>query len=557
MAESDMSVERQGRSDLSRTDEFFVPSSIATMFWRPRFLVDSPAMLHTPFLFWLISAEAPRRLAVCGAPDGAVFFALCQALDKQNIMAQCQWFGGWTDGDGRKLLPEPPKPLRDHAALIYDDIAELTASVAPKDALGALRPGSLDLLFVDLAGQPEIDEEGWLQCLKDTGLLLLHGTRASQDVAREDLEIFLSDKNKIEFQIGDGLTVVLKEKGRSARLETLLRVCADGYIPGDIALFFTRLGQGVHSTAKEAAVSAELAKARSALKAASAKHDEAVSELEPLRKLVDERGRKLSELHTALYETEQRRVQAEDRAQAEEAEAQRSEELAALTRQLSDLEAAHAEELFRASAAQDLRFEEIAELTRQLSSVRDDKTALEAAHAAELSRANAAQDLRFEEIAELTRQLSSVQAEKEALEATQAEGLARAEAAEARRLDEGEELRRQLSSVQAEKEALEAAYAEFRSRAEAARTRRFEELAELTRQAEAMRAKVGEKDAEIASIKAEQGAFWQKIESAQSLHDELAQLREENKALKEGNEALLNSTSWRVTSPLRALRRGF
>jgi hypothetical protein len=334
------------------------------MFWRPRFLVDTPAMLHTAFLFWLVAAETPRRLAVCGAPDGAVFFALCQALDKHNIMAHNQWFGGWKDATSHNLLTTPPKLLRDHANLLYNDIATLTASVDPSEAAGSLRPNSLDLLFIDLTEQLPIKQNNWLQCLNDTGLLLLHGTLLQRGKTRQDLEDFLAGKNKIEFQIGDGLTIVLKDKARSARLKSLLDVCADGDVPGEIALFYTRLGQGVHAEAKEVVLSTHLAKTRASLSARDKQQSETEIELSSLRKLVDDRNRSLSELQTALLESEQKREQRETAADKLQSS------LDALQTAKATLEQSYAENKARSEAAQSLRFEEIAELTRQLEAMR-------------------------------------------------------------------------------------------------------------------------------------------------------------------------------------------
>ena len=476
-----MNIEQKGRANLSRTDDFFVPSSIATMFWRPRFLVDDPAMLHTAFLFWLVAAETPKRLAVCGAPDGAVFFALCQALDKHNIMAHNQWFGGWKDTASHKLLPTPPKLLRDHANLLYNDIATLTASVDPSEAAGSLRPNSLDLLFIDLTEQLSINQNNWLQCLKDTGLLLLHGTLSQQGETQQDLEDFLAGKNKIEFQIGDGLTIVLKDKARSARLESLLHVCADGGVPGEIALFYARLGQGIHAEAKETTLSTHLAKTRASLKALEKQQSETEKELSSLRKLVDDRGRTLSELQTSLFEAEQKLKQGEEAAD---------------------------------------------KLQSRLDALQADKATLEQVHAEDNARTEAEQSLRLDEIAELTRQLSSLQAEKTAIEQAHAEDNARTETEQSQRLDEIAELTRQLSNLQAKKTALEKARAQDKARSDADQSLRFEEIAVLTRQLEVMRKSLEKKDTEVTS-------------------------------LKEDKEALLNSTSWRVTSPLRKLRRRF
>ncbi len=552
-----MSLEQHNRTDISRTDGFFVSSSLETMFWRPRFLVDSPAMLHVPFLFWLVAAETPRRLAVCGGQDGAVFFALCQALDKQNVFAQCQLFGGWKDSKGEALLTSAPKPLRDHAAQIYDDIAELVPAVEVGDAFDLIRPGSLDLLFVDLDRDPGTDPDTWLACLNETGVLLLHGTKARQRDQHKKLERFLDDKPKIEFQAGSGLTIVLKQGPRSARLQTLLSICSDGIVPGEIALFFNRLGQGMHLAGVEAETTIQLAKVRTSLKQAQEKQAQSEEEVSSMRALLDERGRKLSELQTFSFDAEQSLLKSEatqselqarleavqaEKAALEEAQALRFDEIAALTRKLEALQL----EKTTMEEAQ-------TELTLSLDALRKDKTELEKKHAEELRRHEEAQATRFDEIAALTKQLSASQSDKAALEKAHAEDMKRAEKAQAK-------LKASLKAAQDEQAELRAAQAQEKQRSEEAQAARFEETAELTRQLEKMRAQLDEKDVAFSALEAEKSSLSQRLENLEAVQrttkEDLERLQSENRALQDHNDALLNSTSWRVTSPLRKIRRG-
>ena len=48
------------------TLDIVTPQAIRTLFWRPRFLADEPALDHLPLLFWLTEAVAPACIVDLG-----------------------------------------------------------------------------------------------------------------------------------------------------------------------------------------------------------------------------------------------------------------------------------------------------------------------------------------------------------------------------------------------------------------------------------------------------------------------------------------------------------
>lgn len=420
-------------------DEMFSHSAASMMYWSPRFLIASPAAFHVPFLFWLIDCVQPRHLAVQGEADGMACLALCQALDKLNLPAKCDWYGGWKSPGTTTLRPELPPALTRQAQL-YNDLLNPMLQVSPEDALQAVRPASLDMLLVDASVlEEDCQPEEWLARLKETGILLIHRLSGLQGETRGQIEAFLQEQRVIDLPGGESLILVAKGNQHPPRLEKFLTLCAEADMPAALSLFMRRQGEAAAAVARDSSLTGNL-------QAAKAQNKTAKEEINALRTALEKRGQRLSALQVTAAQTAQ------------------------------DLEAAQAQNQ-RYEQEQTIRFDEIADLTGKLQA---QETALEAATqtAQELQslrdenqRYKQEQACRFDEIASLTNQIQN----RDKTHFTD-------------------------------------------------QNARFEEIANLTKMLETAR-------------------------------KQLNQLKTDNHALQEHNTALLNSTSWRLTAPIRALKK--
>lgn len=408
-----------------RADDFFAPATVETLFWRPRFLRDTPLMAHVPFLFWIVAALQPRQVATCGVGAGVAHFAFCQGMDKQNIPGRCHGLGIWGGASGKPGALEVPKALNDHGGQFYNDVSTLSAVADSYAILQSLRSHSLDLLFVDLCElgdteQPSYDE--WLERLKPNGVLILHGIEALAERPSQlsRIDAFLKGRERLEFRSGKGLAVVPLGEAHPPRLQALLKVCPSGEVPGEVDLFFRRLGQGLEAVASNAALKPQLSKSRAALKDAEKKAEAVEAEIKNLQEAYEERSRKVAVSQSEVFEyqsklAELQRAKAEHLLEAEKEASSLKESLAAAKAALEVEKRTH--------------LEETAELTRQLEAARQSEvqahSAGEKIHAvkaeldvaqAEITRLSLAMEAqtrtRFEETAALTRMLEDAQSQK-------------------------------------------------------------------------------------------------------------------------------------------------
>lgn len=392
-----------------RSDILFAPATIETMFWRPRFIVDTPQMQHAPFLFWLVAALRPLNVAVFGSGNGAAQFALCQAMDKLNLAGCCLGIGFWADQNTGKAGPVPAT-LRDHASQLYDDIVHWRIESSPREALAAIAPGSLDLLFIDACDLPEGElprAEEWLRVLHRDGVIVVHG-KLSVDDGRN-----LSGKLPvISFPDEQGLVVLTLSDAPPPRLRALQEASDQGTLPGEIGLFFRRLGQGHLAVARQAVTAEENRTLTSTLSDLRRERDEALTLGKEMREAYEARGRKLSELQEEFIERETRLAGFEQQIEANRQEASvlaaklkiereaRSVEVVALAAQMETARQQHEQMLADAKADAGAQVQ-IIELKQEL-----DKARQKSARAgADLERER---KTRFSETAALTRHMESL-----------------------------------------------------------------------------------------------------------------------------------------------------
>ncbi|MFA7668686.1 MAG: class I SAM-dependent methyltransferase [Burkholderiaceae bacterium] len=378
-----------------RADTFFAPATTETLFWRPRFIANTPLMQHVPFLFWLVGAVRPRNLAVCGSGNGVGTFALCQAMDKLNIAGRCLGIGFWSDGEDGKAGPVPAA-LRNHASQLYDDILQWRSETSAREALAGIAPGSLDLLFIDACDLPDGElprAEEWLSALRQDGVIMVHGDPAADGRAGA-VQALSGGRPVISFADEQGLVVLPLGESPPARLRALLEISDHGALPGEIALFFRRLGQGHLAVAQQIEASGQSRKLTSSLSAMRRERDKALNTVKELREAYEARSRKLSDLQAELYDRESRLAEAQPQIEAAQYEASR---LAAELQHTRETEAVTAQA-------------RITELQQDLDKARQATVAAKA----ELARER---ETRFHETAALTRHMESLRHAKQQAEA--------------------------------------------------------------------------------------------------------------------------------------------
>lgn len=351
---------------LQRSDTFFAPATIETMFWRPRFIVNTPLMQHVPFLFWLVGAVRPRSAAVFGAGNGVALFALCQAMDKLNIAGRCLGIGFWTEDDGTKE-DTVPVTLRDHANQLYDDIVDWRCATSPRDALAAIAPGSLDLLFIDacdLRNSQLPSPEEWLKVLHQDGVLVIHGQPSSGQGWAGIVQALSDARPVISFPDEQGLAVLPLSDNQPARLQTLVDISDHGVLPGEIGLFFRRLGQGHLAVARQIDVSLQNQELTSTLSTAQQERDDALNSGAEMREAYNLRSRKLADLQEALFDRDNRLAGIEPQLETAQQE---------ITRLQAELDKSHQSAASAQAALEqerNTRFSETAALVAQMEAAR-------------------------------------------------------------------------------------------------------------------------------------------------------------------------------------------
>lgn len=288
----------------TQVSEFLAPATIRSLFWRPRFAVESKVLVHAPFLFWLTSVIQPRRVAVLGADDGVAHFMFCQSLDKMGTLGRVDGIGLWADEKDKAGCV--PANLADHEESFYEDISMLCAASDIVAAAETLPDDSFDLLFVDLTRfnddvQPGI--EAWQRMLRDGAVLLLHGTNETEIRPRlaGALQKLAERHSMIRFRDGAGLTVVAVGSDMPPRLQNLMSAASGSEMPPEIAVIFRRLGQSIVKDievkgmrSRENAASKELAEVQRSLEKVS-------DELSALQQNYELRSRKLAEAESMLF----------------------------------------------------------------------------------------------------------------------------------------------------------------------------------------------------------------------------------------------------------------
>lgn len=520
----------------TQVGEFLAPTTIRSLFWRPRFVTENPLLLHTPFLFWLTSIVQPRRIAVLGANDGYAHFLFCQAIDKANIHGRVEGFGFWpAEEDDRPA--RLPSLLSDHEQKFYEDASILRPAMNIDSACEQLPEESYDIVFVDLEALPDDENPSaanWRRLLKENAILLLHGTNSHVADSRVStgLAKLRNQAQSIEIRDGKGLSVLVSGKETPERLRNLLKTVDRREIPPEIAVIFRRLGQSLAHDVEAKALRRRERSSNKDLLGARSELEAANDELETLREAYDLRTKKVAEIEAKLFdlqrtseqkdartqqterklhESSQEKAQALERIALIEAELEKSnrirgEERDAFARQIDEQKAAQEEARARAAS--------LSKQLDELSHIRSEETS-QLRRAVEEQKAISVKAIEHANVlkAELAHTSGLQRDEVAALK----QSLLQERAAGAKAIERTKSLENELEKIQ---------------------HIRFEETAALTRMLEEQKVSQNAAETKIGEMR-----------------EHLNLSDRDKERLQEYIDALLSSTSWRITSPIRRLKK--
>lgn len=225
------------------------PLSSKAVFWRPRHSEDPRLLAHLPMLFWLVEAQRPMHVAQLGVRDMTGFLSICQAVDKLRLSSIIM--GVDLDDSGDSLPPAQVDQFdtlySDFAFLIREppDCATRHLRSQNIDLLIIDAPVGIDLLGVLRAH--------WMPILSDSAVIVVHDpTRnLAEPEARHFFdEMALARPCIIFAQQEPGLEVVLIGTAQPDRLSRLaaLKIGMQGYL--ESRQVFTRLGRGLKAERK-------------------------------------------------------------------------------------------------------------------------------------------------------------------------------------------------------------------------------------------------------------------------------------------------------------------
>src|SRR5690554_3731197 len=262
--------------------DLHIPLTSQTVFWQPRHLALSDALLHVPFLFWLVETCRPANIVQIGTGDGVGFMALCQAIDKLSLATPC--IGLSPDPD----TPALPAPLAEQHRTHYDDFSFVIQD-DPANAMRHVHESGIDFLVLNTELTDELVmalRAHWQTRLSDQAVVVVCNPArlAQRQPAQEFLNSLGAACPTVRLQHADtDIETYLVGKDQPERLKKLaaLGIGAPGYLAA--RQVFARLGQGLHQGQLARAGDAALRKAEAEVDMARKNLDERENELLALR----------------------------------------------------------------------------------------------------------------------------------------------------------------------------------------------------------------------------------------------------------------------------------
>ncbi|MCD9005776.1 class I SAM-dependent methyltransferase [Luteimonas sp. XNQY3] len=550
----EMSIAGQTASDPAAERVAFEEIFNRAMMWTPGYRAPSAWTEHLPFAFWLMQTAAPSSLVELGSHYGSSYFGFCQAIQRLGLTTRCYAIDTWKGDEHAGFYGEDVfGQVRDHNAVFFSEFSSLVRATFD-EALGHFEDGSIDVLHIDGMHTEEAvrhDVDSWLPKLSERGVLLMHDT----NVHERDFGVYRvfaalrEQYPSFEFLHGHGLGVVMVGP---AQPEALRRLAAlDDAATKLVREAFARLGRAC-------AESVEGIEQAKRLRAYIDENDARGKRIEQKR---EELTRLMAEVASAHAErdavgTRAQRAEKDAKARLErlgvrerEIETQREE----LARLMAEVESAHAERdaadarAHRAEKDAKARLEQLGVREREIETLRGEVAACRveseelraesAVLSGKLDSAVEARRMTDAALEKMREDFAAAQRQFDSASRAAAEAKVEVEALQAKKQAAETALDRVLDSsrrLQEESERLSAALVD-----------RYAELASLTKRLElgelGLRdSQARQRDLEARATAAEQGRD---------------ALRAELQALREDWMQVLGSNSWKLTRPLRGVRR--
>jgi len=315
------------------TQELIGPIFRKSLFWRAKFLAESPFLAHLPFAFWLVETARPRTVVALGLSQGVAYFSFCQAIEKFDL--PCTIFGfERAEMDTAKI--QEIERLQAYNQEHYPDLSTL-AYGSPLEEAKRFKPGSIDLLYID---QPldetnaEILTKAWLPLLSDHGLILVNDTDQAprDDKGRQFLQELEAKNDTIRFDHGGGLLLALTGPAQVDRIRTLAKIGTNQPGHVELRMVFSRLGAAHQTEWKSRTLGTKFEKTSKDLRQFQKQFAETQSELTAKSKtltdvqahydlrnsLVSDLQVQVFDLQTALQNEKQARQDAENKSHADD-----------------------------------------------------------------------------------------------------------------------------------------------------------------------------------------------------------------------------------------------
>ncbi|MFM4831671.1 coiled-coil domain-containing protein [Aeromonas media] len=327
--------------------------SSRVLFWRAKYLDNSPYIENIPFYFWLVESLRPQTVVEPDLNSATGYFAICQAIDKLNLNAFVYGaFGGHCNID--KVTHYNHEHYREFSTL-SDESGE--------SLLCECDDNSVDLLLLK-HDSPLLQSQAWQKKLSPRGVALIHGSL--NKAARKHCNQLKQRYPSFEFRLGQGLLLLCVGKERPPQIEALLGHSTDPAALRIIQDIYTRLG----SANIDAWHSQGSKEALQSLQSKLEEQEQVYAHLERERQTLELRNQQLVQLEQQQIDLLQ--GEAELKSELNKAQQERSSlqaELSKLRAEVTTLKKANAEGdkqnlLLKQDIA--LRFDELAKLTSML-----------------------------------------------------------------------------------------------------------------------------------------------------------------------------------------------
>jgi lipopolysaccharide biosynthesis protein/GT2 family glycosyltransferase len=220
-------------------------------FWPPQQLAVETAWLeHAPFAFWLIETLHPRTLVELGTQAGYSYFSFCQAVQRLELDCRCYAVDTWKgDEYTGHYEDEVYEKVRDYHDQHYSSFSRLMRT-SFDEAINHFPDGSIDLIHIDgshFYDDVKHDFGAWRRKLSDRGVVLFHDTnerKGTFGVFRLWAELVTAYPH-FEFLHGHGLGILGVGTRIPASLSALFAAARDQGATAQIRGAYSRLGSAI------------------------------------------------------------------------------------------------------------------------------------------------------------------------------------------------------------------------------------------------------------------------------------------------------------------------